>query len=292
MSATISFTVDTRELSLKLHELAKYARVDPGLVMKDEVKQLSKILIKLTPPSTFAQGRKAVTSDIERVYTTIPSIIKSGEKTGRIEDIAGFKAAVVKAFRKGDDAAMERLMTGPVGAHQVSVKGYTRNGKQVAGYTTKKRGRPVFPQISAGNTKFGGPLNPALHKSRQNARGRVTGNTVSQVVKPGELKDYRDKMRSRVGWHASGWASMAIQSGYAVPSWILKQNLASASGMASLNFGTNPYVRAVNRNVKIPGYQRIVDGAVNNRVRVTAQKLEAVLKGRAVNLGFTRIEKR
>ena len=292
MSATISFTVDTRELEMKLHELAKYARVAPGEVMRYEVKKLSEILIKLTPPSNYPQGSKAVTEDLSRVYATVPTLIKQGAKTGRIEDIKGFKTALTKAYRKGDDAEVERLLTGPIGVHEVQVKPHTRNGKQIGGYTAKRSGRPVFPTIAPGATKIGGELNPNLHTSRRNSRGRVNGSTISQIVSPKDLNAYRRKLQAKVGWHASGWASMAIQSGFPVPKWIMKQNLASASGMASLNFGTNPYVRAVNRNVKIPGYQRIVDFAVNSRIKSTVKKLDAVLKGRATNLGFTRIEKR
>lgn len=288
MGPNISFSVDTKELEGKLHELAKYARVAPGLVMKDEVKQLSKILIKLTPPSTYAQGRAAVAEDLSRVYTTVPSLIKYAEKKGRIDDIAGFKIALVKAYRKGDDAAVEKLLTGPVGSHKSQVKGYSRNGTQVKGYTATRPGRPTFPSIVAGNTKVGGPLNPDLHKNRRTRYGKINGMVASQIVKPAELKAYQKKIQSRVGWHASGWAPMAIQAGFPVPAWIMKQNLASASGMVSMNFGVNPYVHAKNRKVSIPRYQQIVNGAVDSRIKATIKKLNAVLKGKATNLGFTR----
>jgi hypothetical protein len=292
MGPNISFSVDTRELSEKLHQLAKAARVEPGLVMKDEAKQLVTALMKLTPPSTFAQGRKAVASDLSKVYTTVPNLIKQGEKTGRIENAAGFKAAIVKAFRKGDDAAVERLLTGPIGPHSAQVKGYTRNGKQVKGYTATRPGRPVFPNIVAGSTKIGGPLNPDLHTNRRNSRGRVNGTNIGQIVKPGELNAYQKKIQSRVGWHVAGWASLAIQSGAKVAAWITKQNISSASGMASVNFGESPHVRAINRNVKIPGYQRTVTAVVNHRIKITVRKMDAALAGRAVNLGFTRLESR
>jgi hypothetical protein len=289
MGPNISFSVDTKELEMKLHELAKYARVAPGEVMRYEVKKLSEILIKLTPPSTFAQGRKAVAEDLKRVYTTVPALIKHAEENGRIEDIAGFEIALKKAYKKGDEAAVEKLLTGPVGPHETQVKGYTRNGKQVKSYTAKRPGRPVFPQVMAGHTKVGGPLNPSLHVDRRTRYGKINGQVASQIVKPGELKAYQRKIQSRVGWHASGWAAMAIQAGFPVPAWILKQSLVSASGMASMNFGENPYVRAVNRKVKIPRYQQIVNGAVDSRWRDTHKKIERLLAGKATNLGFTRI---
>lgn len=294
MSATLSFTVDTRELEASLSTLAREARVIPGLVFADEAKQIATALIKLTPPANYAQGRKAVSEDVGRVFTTVPTLIKRADDSGKISDVQGFKTALVRAFRKGDDAAMEKLLTGPVGPHVVAVKGHTRrNGSVVRPHQAKRPGRPVFPGIVAGATKFGGALNPALHINRRNNRGRVTGGQfTSQVVKPAEFKAYVKKIQSRVGWHASGWAALALQSGAKVPAWITKQRLILQSGSASINFGTNPHIRAVNRDVKIPGYQRTIDAVVNNRIRVTATKIQRLIDGKATNLGFTRIAAR
>jgi hypothetical protein len=42
--------------------------------------------------------------------------------------------------------------------------------------------------------------------------------------------------------------------------------------------------------VKIPDYQRMVDGALISRIKTTNKKVAAVLANRAVNLGFTRVD--
>lgn len=292
MAATISITVDTKRLELALHELAKYARVAPGQVMKQEGSFLARALVKLTPPATFAQGRKAVAGDINRVFTTVPTLIKNADKMGRISDAKGYKRALVRAFKQGDEAQMQNLLTMPTGAHVVQVKPYRRDGKNVAGYQSRRPGRPAFPEI-AGGTKMGGPLNPSLHRNRRNQRGRVTGgNIASQVVNPKDFRDYVKKIQGRVGWHASGWGALAISTGAKLPAWISKQRLIPMSGSATVNWGANPMIRAVNRDIKIPGYQRTVDAVVANRVRVTAKKIDALIAGRAVNLGFTRIDAR
>lgn len=291
MASGVSFTVDTRELELALHELAKYAGVAPGIAMKQGGKMLARSLMKLTPPSTFAQGRKAVAEDVNRVYTTVPRLIKNADESGRIDNIKGFKAALTKAYKKGDEAEMEKLLTGPIGARVVTVKGHSRNGKNIAPYQAKRSGRPVFPEIAKGNTRFGGSLNPALHRNRQNRRGRVTGgNVASQVVTKKELNAYVKKIQGRVGWHMAGWVGLALQTGEKVPAWVLKQNLAAASGTSIVNWGKNPSIRAVNRDVKIPGYQRMIDGAVNHRVKTDAKNIDKLLAGRAVNLGFMRVD--
>ena len=63
MKKGISYTVESKELEMKLHELAKYAGVAPGVAMKQGGKMLVRTLMKLTPPSTFAQGRRAVAEE-------------------------------------------------------------------------------------------------------------------------------------------------------------------------------------------------------------------------------------
>jgi hypothetical protein len=41
--------------------------------------------------------------------------------------------------------------------------------------------------------------------------------------------------------------------------------------------------------VKIPNYQRMIDAAINSRMRTTMKKIAAVKANKAVNLGFTRV---
>ena len=60
-------------------------------------------------------------------------------------------------------------------------------------------------------------------------------------------------------------------------------------GYVSSNFGEKPFIKATATNVKIPNYQRMVDGAINSRERTTVKKVNAVLANRAVNLGFIKV---
>ena len=290
---SVTFIVDTRELEMALHELAKYAGVAPGIAMKQGGKMLARGLMKLTPPSTFAQGRKAVAEDVNRVYTTVPTLIKQAEKSGKVTDAKGFKAALTKAYKKGDESAVEKLLTGPVGAHVATVKGHQRKGKNIAPYQATRPGRPIFPEIVQGSTKFSGTLNPNLHTNRQNRRGRVGGgNSASQLVRPSELKAYVKKIQSRVGWHMSGWVGLALQTGEKVPAWVMKQNLAAVSGTAVVDWGKNPSIRVINRNVKIPGFQRTIDTVVASRVKTDAKNIDKLIAGKVVNLGFMTSEAR
>jgi len=63
----VDVKVDTTALENKLYLLAKEARVAPGVVFRQEVKEIIKNIWKLTPPKTYSQGRKAVAGDLNRV---------------------------------------------------------------------------------------------------------------------------------------------------------------------------------------------------------------------------------
>lgn len=292
MPPNVKITVDLNGIDLALRSLADEAKVAPGVAMKNEAKQLAKALIKMTPPMTSAQGRRAVARDIGRVFTSIPRLIKYAEGGGRVSDIAGFKAALNKAYRKGDEAAVQQLLTGPIGSHRSYVKPYQRNGVNVSGYNARRNGRPMFPMIAAGSTKMSGNLEPNLHINRRGRRGKVRGNTVSQLVKNAELNRYIKKVQTSVGWHAGGWVALARQAGYNPPKWVTKHGIPLASGRATIKTGTNPFIKAVNYKTSIPGYQRTVDSVVNIRAKIIRANIDKLIKGKAVNLGFKSVSAR
>jgi len=87
----------------------------------------------------------------------------------------------------------------------------------------------------------------------------------------------------------AGWLLLARQVSAKVPQWVNKTRLETVSGTATTNFAAKPFVRAVNLDVKIPGYQRVINTVIATRIRVAGKKIEALIKGRAVNLGFMRV---
>ena len=292
MPPNVKITVDLKGIDLALRSLADEAKVAPGVAMKNEAKQLAKALIKKTPPMTSAQGRRAVAGDIGRVFTSIPRLIKYAKEKGRINNIAGFNTALKKAYRKGDEAELERLLTGPIGAHTSNVKPYMRNGVQVSGYAAKRNGRPIFPMIAGGSTRMGGNLDPNLHINRRGRRGKVRGSTVSQLVKNAELNRYIKKVQTTVGWTAGGWVALARQAGYQAPKWVTKHGIPLASGRAIIRTGKNPFIKAVNYKTSIPGYQRKVDSIVADRAAIIRDNIDKLIKGKAVNLGFKSVPSR
>jgi hypothetical protein len=291
----INVWVDSRVLQDRLFLLAKEARVSQAAVIKEEARIIVQNVMRVTPPATYAQGRKAVARDLGKVFTSVGAIRKK-VKTLSFPGKEQWQAALTRASRDNDENAVRELLTRPVsGTEQVTVRPYTRNGVAVAGYTQQRPfNTPALANISGG-TQIGGSLNPQLHTARRDGRGHVRGKTLSQVLtKNNELNAYRKQIQGRVGWHMAGWAPLAQLVGAPVKAWVAKTRLAAVSGTATANFSPNgrAFVLATNYDVKIPGYQKIVNHVMAARIRVAATKLDRLIKGKAVNLGFTRIAAR
>jgi hypothetical protein len=152
---------------------------------------------------------------------------------------------------------------------------------------------PMVPGMD-GSTIIGGNLNPNLHTVRRDVQGRVQRDYLSQVVMTSApLNEYRKQVLSRVGWHKAGWVALATAVGAKIRPWVKATRLASTSGNASVNFvGPNPKISATNFDTKIPGYQGLVNFVVNTRIKATGIKIERLIAGKAVNLGFTRVAAR
>jgi hypothetical protein len=287
--------MDSRVLEDKLALLAREARVSQAQVIKEEARFIVQGVMKLTPPSTYAQGRKAVNRDLGKVFSSIGAI-KKKLKTMSFTGKAQYEAALTRAVQDNDENAVRELLTRPIsGQETVTVRPYQRQGQTVAGYTTQRSfSGPTLANVGGG-TQIGGTLNPNLHTSRRDNHGRVKGNELSQVViKNKPLNDYRKEVLSRVGWHIAGWIPLARKVGAKIPAWAGKTRLEASSGTATVNFSNQgkSFVAATNFDVKIPNYQRVVNSVMAARIRIAGRKLDALIQGRAVNLGFTRIAAR
>lgn len=126
------------------------------------------------------------------------------------------------------------------------------------------------------------------HTKMRNKRGRVTrGVRPMLAALARDANRYIRDVQSRVGWTKAGFVAALNAAGKTAPGWI--QRHAAASGTVVVHWGENPRVVATSLNNKIPGFQRVVDNAVKNRVITTGKKIQALIDGRAVNLGFMRV---
>jgi hypothetical protein len=125
----------------------------------------------------------------------------------------------------------------------------------------------------------------------RNKYGRIPKDQNVAAYKT-DARRYRKAIEDRVGWTVAGWIPAAKATGARYKKFA--EPLASNAGEVAYWFGRaneRPvFIVARNRNVKIPNYQRMINGAFNSRVSTTTKKVKRLLAGKAVNLGFTRVE--
>lgn len=130
----------------------------------------------------------------------------------------------------------------------------------------------------------------AAHERQRTGRGRVTRGTKPAIAAFASVaKKYLRDVQSRVGWAKGSWVRSLLAAGGTAPGWIGRH--AAKAGTVVANFGENPKVIATALAVKIPGYQRMVDAALKTRERITQRKIDRLVAGKAVNLGFMVVDK-
>jgi len=264
----LNIKLDTTDLEDKLYLLAKESRTTPGQVIREETRLLTQIIMKFTPPQKgLAQGRNAIVADLmggRRV---------SSARYSSVGLFHGIDSETAEP-RKKDWATTVRVHLGWEGSKSVLIK--------------KTMWRP---SASVSELK-------AFHKKYQNPKTGRTGVVSQSVigrwkvqdqmwVKKATLNRYIKQVQSMVGWATGSWTAILQASGGHAPNWITRHG--ATAGAAYVNFGENPEAIGVAYNVKIPGYQRMIDGALKNRERVTQTKIDRLIAGKATNLGFVTI---
>ena len=254
----IQIETSFHRLEFQLAKLALAAKVDLGLVIKEEARYAIQTIVKFTPPKSKQQGANAIRGDMANVaQPLVYQDLKAKATAG------SFYNSLAKYVRNRDTEKIRALFRNP------NLRYYY--------------GAKLLPDLNALKDE---------HRARQNSRGRVTGKPMAFAFGP-DFKKYKKMLEDRVGWSVSGWNSSAKVTGakYKKFSDSLKpqQGAGKLFGSVRSNFGTNPFIKATAHNIKIPNYQRMVDGAISSRERTTVKKVAAVLANRAVNLGFTRV---
>ena len=255
---SFSIKADTKKLEMALSKLANAAKVDLGLVIKEEAKYILQTLIKFTPPKSKQQGVNAVRGDLSKlaqplVYSDLEAKATKG----------GFYKSMARYTRTRNIAKMRELLMNP------NLKGYY--------------GMKLLENIGAIRQE---------HMSRRDSRGRITGKATALAF-GADFKKYRKEIEGRSAWSLSGWSSSVKKTGARYKKFAekLKPQPGGSGlfGSSRSNFGPNPYLQAIAYNIKIPNYQSKIDAVLTSRIKTTERKVAAVMANRAVNLGFTRV---
>jgi hypothetical protein len=290
----ISIFSDTKKLEYALARLADAAKVDLGLVIKQEGAYVARTIMQITPPT----GDK-IANGGQIPLVTGGTITKT--KAGGLS---------TNARKQGENAILGDLFGGRQLAKEKSIGLF-----QKIGNSTEVPPRGGVPHETMGVNlgwegsktirtfrKFWQPgasiaQMRAFHYANRNSRGRpkqVTRSAIGrwqvqdQMWISNQAADaYLKYTQKKVGLAKAGFAAAAMACGVRVPAWI-RRHMAKA-GTAQVQFGQNPFVSARTTGNKIPDLQRVVDSALKIRYKVTLNKFRAVMANRAVNLGFTKV---
>lgn len=268
---SFSIKADTAKLEMALSKLANAAKIDLGLVIKEEAKYILQTLIKFTPPKSKQQGVNEVRGDLSKLaqpleYSDLEAKATKGgfyKLIPQHRDDDALWISMARYINTRNIAKMRELLMNP------NLKGYY--------------GMKLLENIGAIRQE---------HKSRRNSRGRITGKATALAF-GADFKEYREEIEDRVGWSVSGWNSSAKKTGarYKKFSDKLKPQAGGSGlfGSSRSNFGPNPYIQAIAYNIKIPNYQSKIDAVLTSRIKTTERKVAAVMANRAVNLGFAKV---
>jgi hypothetical protein len=253
----IAITIENERLSAALTELARASQFGLGPIIKEEGRYLTQLFIKFTPPKSKKQGVNAVRKDIGKMTAVLDyNTLKAKAAPGSIYE------SMARMVRRRETEKLNNLLRNP----KISYWG----------------GRRVLSDITQV---------AEVHLRARNKYGRIPKDQNVAAYKT-DARRYRKAIEDRVGWTVAGWIPAAKATGARYKKFA--EPLASNAGEVAYWFGRaneRPvFIVARNRNVKIPNYQRMIDGAFNSRVSTTTKKVKRLLAGKAVNLGFTRVE--
>jgi hypothetical protein len=292
----ISIFSNTSKLEYALARLADAAKVDLGLVIKQEGAYVARTIMLITPPTGDKLAKGA--------QTQIP-IVMGGTIT---KTKAG--GLSTNAKEQGENAILGDLFGGRQLAKEKSIGLFQKIGNSTE--VPPRYGQNETMGVNLGwegskniriYRKFWQPgasiaQMRAFHHANRNERGRpkqVTRSAIGrwqvqdQMWISNEAADaYLKYVQKKVGLAKAGFAAAAMACGVRVPAWI-RRHMAKA-GTAQVQFGQNPFVTARTTGNKIPDLQRVVDSALKIRYKVTLSKYRALLANRAVNLGFAKVK--
>ena len=290
----ISIFSDTKRLEYALARLADAAKVDLGLVIKQEGAYVARTIMLITPPT----GDK-VANGGQIPLVTGGSITKT--KAG------GFST---NARKQGENAILGDLFGGRKMAKETSIGLFQKIGNSTEVPPRDGQHETMGVNLGWENSKniriFRKFWQPgasiaqmrAFHYANRNERGRpkqVSRSLIGrwqvqdQMWISNQAADaYLKHVQKKVGLGKAGFAAAAMACGVRVPSWI-RRHMAKA-GTAQVQFGQNPFVSARTTGNQIPDLQRVVDSALKIRYKVTLSKIRALNANRAVNLGFAKVK--
>lgn len=216
-----------------------FKKTAPEILTK-QGRLLVRDLIKLTPGFDPRRGfaartlnddrritEKAVRRDLRKVFAPIESsgLYNAG---GR----AGLRLKELVSGIKTNTRLVGRARKGKAGR----VKGLADRKVAIAA---------VFKAAGAGDLGVIIDVNPQLHRSQRNRRGRVTNAKRYLVINSRSVKAYQKEVLSHVGRGKGGWNQAGAKLGTSIPGWIA-QHHTPGDFIDNRNHPTQPSITVIN----------------------------------------------
>lgn len=231
-------------------------------IVREEAKQFTISILRLTPPRSPSQGENKVRTDLNKVVTPL-----TAKNIKILFSFAGKKLQkrimqLVGAFNDSDD--------------------YGISGQALTDLTAIIKNMPKL--------KYWQEINisqlPDIHKAARDNYGRVNGKRYNYTADVTQYNRYLQAVLNRVGLLKAGWGAAAWFLGINLPWYISRHGTQWGQVIPSLNTGSDPSMTMINDAVKLPGYEERVWKVLKFRETALATKLRAMALGKAVNLGF------
>lgn len=279
----IAVTLNSSKLDYALQRLASAARVDLGKVIKQEGGNVAKSIMMILPPTPVPGTTKPRGSGLSlKAKQQGENAIKSDLFGGRRR--SGARYASIGLFQRIGGSTL-----------QPPKRARTETAAVRLGWERSKTIRIYFKfwRPNASDSELNN-----FHLRFRNKYGRVPFVSQSTIgrqkvqdqmwISDGVADRYLSAVQSRVGYAKAGFAAAAIACGMRLPAWVRRHS--QRAGVASVNFGANPYVTGTATNIKVPNPSRYVDAGLKFREKITLKKVDAILANRAVNLGFAKVD--
>ncbi len=148
----------------------------------------------------------------------------------------------------------------------------------------------VFSRLPKGG--FAGfqvlPFSPELHRSRRDARGRVTRSAKVATPDAAQVRGYIREVQARVGRAKGGWVPTVTRLGGSVPEWLLRH--AVTGSVEDRTDSLNPSVKMKNRSewAGDANVDRVLSGALGARRKEILTSIEKAANSAARTSGLKR----
>lgn len=291
----IDVSLNSSKLDYALQRLASAARVELGKVIKQEGGNVAKSIMMILPPTPSPGTTKPRGSGLSlKAKQQGENAIKSDLFGGRRR--SGARYASIGLFQRIGSSTIEYESTGRrFYDDRLRKRKRTETAAVRLGWERSKTIRIYFkfwrPNASDGDLSN-------FHLRYRNKYGRIPFVSQSMIgrwkvqdqmwISNDTADRYLSAVQSRVGYAKAGFAAAALACGMRLPAWVRRHS--QRAGVASVNFGANPYVTGTATNIKVPNPSRYVDAGLKFREKITLKKVNAILANRAVNLGFAKVD--